>query len=107
MLAHMCVLSSSSRLCLLVGCTHTHKHRGASGSGAADFRSGKLRRPPRAQSSGVGLRSTLLEDNQQLSFTDSITNTTNSSEASPRRGQWQPGCVVLLCRLKGEWEWLW
>lgn len=63
--------------------------RGASGSGA-DFRSGKLRRPPRAQSSGSGLRSTLLLDNQQLSFTDSVTNTTNSSETSPRR-QWQAG----------------
>jgi hypothetical protein len=34
----------------------------------------------------------LLEDNQQLSFTDSVTNTTNSSENnSPWRGQWAPG----------------
>lgn len=57
--------------------------RGASGSGVEQMRSGKLRRPPRATSSG--LRSELTRENLQLSFTDSITNTTGSSEASPRR----------------------
>jgi hypothetical protein len=78
------ILPVDIHLLLLCAC------RGASGSGAADFRNGKLRRPPRAQSSGSGLQSTLREDNQQLSFTDSITNTTNSSEASPRRN-WAAG----------------
>jgi hypothetical protein len=41
------------------------------------------RRPPRATSSGLG-REMMRE--MQLSFTDSVTNTTGSSEASPRRG---------------------
>eukprot|EP00878_Enallax_costatus_P030765 GHUV01033553.1.p1 GENE.GHUV01033553.1~~GHUV01033553.1.p1 ORF type:complete len:398 (+),score=129.41 GHUV01033553.1:639-1832(+) len=53
------------------------------------MRSGKLRRPPRATSSGLRnalLQDNMLRDNLQYSFTDSITNTTNSSEASPRRG---------------------
>jgi hypothetical protein len=69
-------------------------HRGASGSGPGDFRGGKLRRPPRAQSSGRALRAgasgLLPDDAAQLSFTDSITATTTSSEASPRK-QWATG----------------
>ncbi|KAF8069424.1 GRIK2 [Scenedesmus sp. PABB004] len=67
--------------------SHQPPSRGASASGAAEMRSasgGKLRRPPRATSSG--LRSALLGEHMQPSFTDSVTNTTNSSEASPRRG---------------------
>jgi hypothetical protein len=57
-------------------------NRGASASGAAEMMRGK-RRPPRATSSGLG-REMMRE--MQLSFTDSVTNTTGSSEASPRRG---------------------
>jgi hypothetical protein len=53
----------------------------------------RLRRPPRATSSG--LRSALVVDSMQPSFTDSVTNTntTNSSEAgSPRHRRYVSQC---------------
>ncbi|WIA30403.1 hypothetical protein OEZ86_000488 [Tetradesmus obliquus] len=67
--------------------SHLPPSRGPSASGAGEMMRGK-RRPPRATSSGLG-REMMRE--MHLSFTDSVTNTTGSSEASPRRADGQGG----------------